>query len=81
MPEDFYTPYIDVIVAGEGVFSFREVILGLEKKIDLSGIPGAVRMENGPIVIHQRNQDADLDSLPYPRRDFTAHYRKSYFSK
>ena len=26
MPEDFHTPFIDVIVAGEGVFPFREVI-------------------------------------------------------
>jgi radical SAM superfamily enzyme YgiQ (UPF0313 family) len=81
MPEDFYTPYIDVIVTGEGVFSFREVILRLEKKMDLSGIPGAVRMENGPIVIHQGDRYADLDALPFPRRDLTAHYRNSYFSE
>jgi radical SAM superfamily enzyme YgiQ (UPF0313 family) len=81
MPEDFYTPYIDVIVTGEGVFSFREVILELEKKMDLSGIPGAVRMENGPIVINKRDQDTNLDSLPFPRRDLTAHYRNSYFSE
>src|SRR5512139_374234 len=67
MPEDFYTPYIDVIVKGEGVVSFREVILRLEKKKDLSGVSGAVSVENGPIVIHQGDRDADLDSLPLPR--------------
>jgi radical SAM superfamily enzyme YgiQ (UPF0313 family) len=81
MPEDFYTPYIDVIVTSEGVFSFREIILRLENKMDLSGIPGAVHVENGPIVIRQGDQETDLDSLPFPRRDLTAHYRNSYFSE
>lgn len=81
IPEDFYTPYIDVIVTGEGVFSFREIILRLEKKMDPWGIPGAVHVENGPIVIRQRDQETDLDSLPFPRRDLTAHYRNSYFSE
>ncbi len=81
MPEDFCTPCIDVIVAGEGVLSFQEIIFRLEKKMDLTGIPGAVHAENGPLVIHQGGQDTDLDSLPFPRRDLTAHYRNSYFSE
>lgn len=81
IPEDFYTPYIDVIVTGEGVFSFREIILRLEKKMDPWGIPGAVHVENGPMVVRQHDQETDLDSLPFPRRDLTAHYRNSYFSE
>ncbi len=81
MPEDFYTPCIDVIVIGEGVFTFREMMLRLEKKMDLSGIPGAVQVENGPIVIHQGDQDTDLDAPPFPRRDLTSYYRHSYFSE
>jgi hopanoid C-3 methylase len=81
MPEDFYNPCINVIVAGEGVFSFREIITQLEKKMDLSVIPEAVQIENGPIVIHQGDQGSDLDVLPFPRRDLTAYYRKSYFSE
>jgi len=81
MPVDFYTPFIDVIITGEGVFSFREVIARLEKKMDLSGIPGAVHAEGCPIVVYQGDQDIDLDALPFPRRDLTAGYRKSYFSE
>ena len=81
MPADFYTPFIDVIITGEGVFPFKEVIVRLEKKLDLSEIPGAVRMESGAIVICQKGQDIDLDALPFPRRDLTANYRKSYFSE
>ncbi|MHB9072325.1 MAG: B12-binding domain-containing radical SAM protein [Desulfobaccales bacterium] len=81
MPEDFCTPYIDVIVAGEGVLAFREVMVRLEKNLKLSGIPGAVALKNGAVVIPQGDQDLDLDALPFPRRDLTAAYRKSYFSE
>jgi radical SAM superfamily enzyme YgiQ (UPF0313 family) len=81
MPQDFYTPCIDIIVMGEGVFAFREVVWRLEKKLELSGIPGAVRAENGPVVINQGGQDTDLDALPFPKRDLTAQYRESYFSE
>jgi radical SAM superfamily enzyme YgiQ (UPF0313 family) len=81
LPMDFRTPFIDVIVAGEGVFPFREIIARLEKKTDLSGIPGAAHVENGPIVINKPAQDIDLDALPFPRRDLTAEYRNSYFSE
>ncbi len=81
MPDDFHTPYIDAIVAGEGVFTFREILSRLEKKIDLSGIPGAIRTAQGALVIHPGCQDGDLDALPFPRRDLTAHYRKFYSSE
>src|SRR4030043_169664 len=81
MPADLYTPFIDVIITGEGVFPFKEVIVRLEKKMDLSEIPGVVHMESGAIVICQKDQDIDLDALPFPRRDLTVGYRKSYFSE
>jgi radical SAM superfamily enzyme YgiQ (UPF0313 family) len=81
MPEDFYTPFIDVIMVGEGVFPFREVIIRLEKNLALEGIPGAVSLENGAILISQEDQALDLDAFPCPRRDLTAAYRKSYFSE
>ena len=80
-PEDFYTPFIDVIVVGEGVFPFREIIRGLEKKSPLAEIPGAVGLENGALLIRQGDQELDLDAFPFPRRDLTAAYRKSYFSE
>jgi len=80
-PEDFYSPFIDVIIAGEGVLPFREVIIRLEKDLPLSGIPGAVFLENGAVLVRQGDAGLDLDSLPFPRRDLTAAYRKSYFSE
>lgn len=81
MPYDFHTPYVDTIVAGEGVFTFREIVSRLEKKIDLSGIRGAIRTAQGALVIPQGDQDGDLDALPLPRRDLTAGFRKSYSSE
>jgi radical SAM superfamily enzyme YgiQ (UPF0313 family) len=81
MPGDFSTPFIDVIIAGEGVFSFREVLIHLDKNQALADIPGAVSLENGAILISQGDQTLDLDALPFPRRDLTAAYRQSYFSE
>jgi radical SAM superfamily enzyme YgiQ (UPF0313 family) len=80
-PEDFATPFIDIIVAGEGVFLFREAIRHLEKSPDLSGIPGARGLDNGALLLRQSDEDLDLDALPLPRRDLTAAYRRSYFSE
>ena len=81
LPEDFATPFIDVIVAGEGVFAFRDVMLRLEKNLAVSGIPGAVSVNHGAVMIRQPDQELELDALPFPRRDLTANYRKSYFSE
>jgi hopanoid C-3 methylase len=81
LPEDFHTPFIDVIVAGEGVFAFKEVILRLEKNLPVSGVPGAVSMNHGAVIIRQQDQSLDLDALPFPRRDLTGTHRASYFSE
>ena len=81
MPMDFCAPSIDVIVTGEGVFPFRELIACLERKDDLSSIPGAARLENGSVIINKPAQDTDLDALPFPRRDLTSAYRDFYFSE
>lgn len=81
MPGDFATPFIDAIVAGEGVLAFREVIRRLEKGHKLTGIAGAASLENGAVLLSQEDQGLDLDALPFPRRDLTAAYRKSYFSE
>ncbi len=80
-PADFSTPFIDVIVAGEGVFPFREVMRRLEREQPLSGIPGAVGLGNGPVLTRQSDQDLDLDALPFARRELTAAYRPNYFSE
>ncbi len=80
-PEDFYAPSIDIIVKGEGVFPFREIIIRLEKHLDPAGIPGAVHLDHGAMEIRQEEPVLDLDAYPFPRRELTAAYRQSYFSE
>ncbi len=79
-PQDFDTPHIDAIFVGEGVFAFRDLVRGLERKRDLT-LPGAVRAEKGALVIRSGEAASDLDALPTPRRDLTAAYRGAYFSE
>ena len=81
MPEDFQSPDIDFIVAGEGVSIFSEIIARLENGLDVTGIPGSVRLENGAVLIKQGEDGIDLDAFPFPRRDLTSKYRKYYGSE
>ncbi len=81
MPSDFHHPSVDVIVAGEGVLTFRKIISRVEKKMELSGIPGAIRGPEGALVFYPERKDRDLDDLPFPRRDLTARYRRFYSSE
>jgi len=80
-PEDFSHPAVDIIVRGEGVFPFREIVERIERKEDLSGIGSAIRDPNGVIVIGDAFSEPDLDSFPFPRRDLTKVYRNGYFSE
>ncbi len=62
VPEDFLTPDIDLIVMGEGVFAFRDVIARLEKGNGFHGIPGvafAKGREKGP---SKRRENPDCGS-------------------
>lgn len=81
MTEDFYTPFIDVVVSGQGLVAFREIIERLDRKMELRGMPGSMPVENGPVVAGRKTDDMDLDDLPLPRRDLTAGYRRSYFTE
>lgn len=81
MPADFCTPDIDVIVVGEGVVAFRDVIARREREMRPTKRLGAHGGESRPQVIRQDEQGLDLDAFPFPRRDLTADYRKHYFSE
>jgi len=77
-PQDFYEPFIDVIVIGEGVFAMKEIVEILEKKGDLKRIHGLVINENGKFHQTEPRTNIELDSLPFPDREWNPDHRKSY---
>ncbi len=80
-PEDFVTPSIDLIVIGEGVFTFKELIERLDEKKDIGSIPGTAYRNNGTVVAQKKVAIDNLDSFPFPDRGVTKTYRKQYFSE
>jgi len=80
-PEDFISPFIDVIVIGEGVFVFRDVVERFEKGEQFDDIPGiAVPNGNGLFRTVPRPNE-ELDVFPFPDRSLTARYRARYHSE
>lgn len=81
MPEDFFEPFIDLIVMGEGVFVFRDIVRRLEKGEELEGIQGIVYKKDGKIFKTPFDPLVDLDDFPFPERRLTEKYRKHYYTE
>ncbi len=80
MPDDFCTDAVDVIVIGEGIRTFAELVDAHATGKDLATIPGLALRRNGSLEFsEQRPPIADLDDLPIPARHLTKKYRNSYF--
>ncbi len=67
-PQDFYEPYIDIVVKGEGVFTFKEIVERVEKKQSLADIEGTSVRVNGEFKENKMKIISDLDSFPLPDR-------------
>ncbi|MFZ3382505.1 MAG: radical SAM protein [Candidatus Methanoperedens sp.] len=80
-PEDFFTPYIDIVVMGEGVFIFKEIISRLVSKRPFDGIAGISYLKVKERVMNPPEPVTDLDIFPFPARELTEKYRKYYFSE
>ena len=81
VPEDFLSRFIDLIVIGEGVFTFKEIVTRFEKGENLDGIPGTASAKEGALSKADDLPVVDLDDLPLPDRKLTAKYRKRYSSE
>jgi radical SAM superfamily enzyme YgiQ (UPF0313 family) len=79
-PADFESPSIDVVVMGEGVGPFREIVTRRERGQALFGIPGTALPGPDGLVYSVAPPLLDLDSLPLPDRSLTAACRKRYYS-
>jgi radical SAM superfamily enzyme YgiQ (UPF0313 family) len=80
VPEDFLSDNIDLIVLGEGVFTFKEIINRHEKGMDLKEIPGIAFPNNGVLRKSEPAENIALDAFPFPERNLTATYRNHYYS-
>ncbi len=80
-PEDFLTPSIDLIVSGEGVFVFKEIVRRFEAGERIEGVPGTTFRKGEETVRTPAEPAVDLDAFPFPHRGVTAKYRRRYFSE
>jgi radical SAM superfamily enzyme YgiQ (UPF0313 family) len=81
IPEDLLSPFIDLIVMGEGVFAFREIITRFERGEGFHRIPGVAFTTGGMLTKTDSSPEVELDAFPFPERKLTAIYRKQYYSE
>ncbi len=81
MPDDFASPHIDLIVMGEGVVAFQEILARFEQGRGFDGIPGLAFAKNGSLARTECAPVEDLDVYPFPDRALTAKYRPYYYSE
>jgi radical SAM superfamily enzyme YgiQ (UPF0313 family) len=85
-PGEFEVPYVDVIAQGEGELTFAEIVerwsaQHAQGNRSFSGVRGTrFRGRDGRFHVNpKREQTADLDALPAPRRELVERYRGRYF--
>jgi len=80
LPGDLQHPGVDIIVCGEGVFTFRELVSRLESGATPAAVPGLWYRKNGRFAFSgARNDIARLDELPFPDRQITRRHRDRYY--
>lgn len=81
-PEFVYEEGVDAICRGEGEFPFLELVDGLEKKQDITGIKNLWVKINSKVYKNEvRNLIDDLDILPFSDRELInkyKHYKKMH---
>lgn len=78
-PADFLSPEIDLVVAGEGIEPFREIVHRHEAGQGFEGIPGIANRSDKGNAIPDAGAAVDLDAAPLPVRALTARYRRNYY--
>lgn len=78
-PSDFHEKDIDIVVLGQGIETFREIVAAAESGSSFAGIKGLATKLDGTWVFTGDREDIELDSYPFPLRDLTTIYRDNYF--
>lgn len=79
VPEDFLSPSIDLIVIGDGVLPFKEIVRRFQNREPFDEIPGVALGSGGGLTITSGQQVTDLDAFPDPARSLTKKYRHAYY--
>lgn len=78
-PEDFEDDNINILIRGEGVCTFRDVVAAFENDKDFASIKGIAYLSQGKLIKNGARPWPHLDSYKFPARALTAKYRKDYF--
>jgi radical SAM superfamily enzyme YgiQ (UPF0313 family) len=79
--DDFFSPDIDLVVRGEGIEPFRQIMARVERGRGFGAIAGVAVRENGRLVCGPEQGNGELDGAPTPMRSLTARYRGEYYSE
>ena len=77
-------PLVDFVVVGEGEYTTEEAISRIKSGKSLKGVKGIAHRVNGKIIVEEnRELIADLDSMPFPKRDFVdiSLYKKTHVKR
>lgn len=79
LPEDYFAPYMDYVVVGEGVKPFRKVLSQIETSGVAKGIPGVWSRVDGTFCYGGQQPPFDIDDIPVPDRTLVEEDRAAYF--
>lgn len=80
VPNDFLVDgNIDIVVGGEGISTFKDVVETFEKKGNFKTIKGITFFSQGSLIKTGSRPWPHLDSYNFPNRALTAQYRKEYY--
>jgi hopanoid C-3 methylase len=78
-PADFFEDYIDVVIKGEGVNSFKKLCECHEEKRNFESIENIYFRTNGKMQFSFEREFPSLDTFPLPDRTLTSTYRDNYY--
>ena len=80
-PDDFNDENVDIIVRGEGINTFKEVVETFGKNSDFRAITGIAFKSGDTLIKTEPKPWPHLDTYKFPDRALTAQHRKEYFDK
>ncbi|HJV30871.1 MAG TPA: B12-binding domain-containing radical SAM protein [Bacillales bacterium] len=61
-------PQIDFIVMGDGEYTFKRLLVEIEKEGDFNKVPGIAYRTNGQIVMNEQSNELNIKDIPSPYR-------------